>query len=270
MKEIKFWKMQASGNDFILIDHRRRFIRNVSSFAQKWCMRRLGIGADGLLLIERSKVADIKFRIINPDGSEAQMCGNGARCVGKWFAMVRSKKKSITMETKAGIVKLNIKNKDKIRVRLSNPYDIKLGLSIPIKDKNLQVDFINTGVPHAVIFVEELSKIEVNSLGRAIRFHRVFMPEGANVNFVELVDDHTIKIRTYERGVEAETLSCGTGTVASAVIYRMKYNFVKMPVNVITTLGEKLKIYFDILNGCVENVFLEGRAKVVFYGVIKT
>jgi len=287
---MKFYKLQASGNDFILIDrltgagHLDNFYKN---FALKYCCRKLGIGADGLLVIEPSKIAPFKMRIFNSDGSEAQMCGNGARCAAYWASIKFNTKKTerICFETKAGIIEpqilganpkgKKIKNWEQIRVKMTDPFNLELDFPINVFGKNIKVNFINSGVPHAVVFVQGLENIDVKNIGRAVRFHERFSPAGANVNFAEFKEDNFIKIRTYERGVEAETLACGTGAVASAVISWLKIHDsileAKKTVELkVETKGrEVLKVKFDIEEENINNVWLEGKAYLVYEGKIE-
>ena len=260
---ISFTKMVASGNDFIIIDQRKHAsIRKPKLLSLRICNRKYGIGADGLLILEKSKSADIRMRIFNPDGSEPNMCGNGIRCVAVYVG--RSK---IVIETKAGIVAAKA-IKDKVKIRMTEPKDIRLDLPIKIGERKIKVNFIDTGVPHAVIFVEWLNNIDVVNIGRQIRFHKRFLPDGVNVDFVQIIDDDNIKIRTYERGVEAETLACGTGTVAAALLstcHSPTSNIRR--VNAHTKGGEILKIEFDKANGKFRDVWLEGKARTVYSGV---
>lgn len=273
MKNIEFTKMVASGNDFVILEtsNQKPVTRNFSYLAKKICNRKYGIGADGVLLIGKSKIADVRMRIFNADGSEAEMCGNGARCIALYSASnqkpVTSNQKKIKIETRAGIIESEVSG-DNVRIKLTDPSDVKLDIPIRIASRLLKVDFINTGVPHAVIFVEGLEKLDVAGLGRQIRNHAYFAPHGANVNFVELSGNDSISIRTYERGVENETLACGTGSVASALI--TAYQSTRAPahqkINVKTQGGEILKIYFDKINSGFKNVWLAGKAGIVFSG----
>ncbi len=263
MLKINFTKMMASGNDFVVIDNCQKGARlqGYQSLARSICNRKYGIGADGLLVLEKSRVADIRMRIFNPDGSEAQMCGNGARCVALY---VKSK---IKIETKAGVIESEIK-KDNVKIKLTEPKQIKLDIPIKLNYRKLKVNFINTGVPHTVVFVEGLEKIEVLGLGRQLRYHQKFSPQGTNVDFVEVLSDKAIKIRTYERGVEEETLACGTGAVAAALLTSLKINlFRQNKINVQTRSGEILRVYFRKINKKFTDVWLEGKARIVYKGV---
>ena len=246
--------MVASGNDFVVIATPK-----LLTLARKVCDRKYGIGADGLLLLEKSKKADIRMRIFNVDGSEAEMCGNGARCTALW-----AKSKNLKIETKAGIIESEVVNSN-VKIKLTDPKDIKLGIPIRVNNRLLKLDFINTGVPHAVIFVEGLEKIEVSALGREIRYHRQFAPAGTNVNFVEVVDNNSIQVRTYERGVEDETLACGTGSVASALIFALKSG-AHEKIKVHTRGGEIIRVYFMLQRNRFSDVWLEGKVSMVFKG----
>jgi len=281
-RQIDFTKMVASGNDFIIIDNKKlRLPFNESRLLEsvrKICNRKYGVGADGLLVIEKSKVADFKMRIFNPDGSEAEMCGNGIRCVALWANRPNTEnytenyaRPKLKIETKAGILE-TVVNRDLIKIKMTEPKDIRLDIPLNIKGKNYKVNFINTGVPHTVLFVNNLEKIDVKGLGRIIRFHRKFLPNGTNVDFVKIEDRENILIRTYERGVEDETVACGTGAVASTIISNIKYQKSKIEkgckINVHTQSGETLKVYFDKIEDKFKNIWLEGKAKIVFTGKI--
>ena len=270
--KIHFTKMVASGNDFIVIDQLRgSLIQRPKSLAVQICNRKYGSGADGLLILEKTKNADAKMRIFNPDGSEPQMCGNGARCVGLWLkSSTGSKDKKseiIRIATKAGILQARV-NKDRVNIRMSQPKDIKLDLPIKINGRTIRLNLINTGVPHAVIFAEGLDKIDVVNIGRQIRFHRRFLPEGVNVDFVRIIDDNNIKLRTYERGVEDETLACGTGAVAAALLYAIRYtSYAIHRINIHTKGGDILSVEFDRMNAKFKDVWLGGKARIVYSGV---
>lgn len=256
-KELEFWKYSGSGNDFVIIDNRLKIIKNVKRAAIKLCDRKNGIGADGLLLLENSKIADFKMRIINSDGSEAEMCGNGARCIAHFAYKNGIAKSNMNFETKAGIIDAYVKNFN-VKVKLTKPHSFRQNIKISYNNQEFDIYFINTGVPHAVIFVNDINNINVNEIGRYIRFHKEFEPAGTNVNFVKVIDKRNIVIRTYERGVEQETLACGTGATASAIISSF-VSQMEEPINVLTKGGEKLKVYLS-------PVYLEGKIKPVFKG----
>ncbi|MCK9573008.1 MAG: diaminopimelate epimerase [Candidatus Omnitrophica bacterium] len=268
-KIIDFYKMVAAGNDFVVVgEHLQAGSRELAELARNMCDRKYGIGADGILLIEKSKKADAKMRIFNADGSEAEMCGNGARCSALLTKEKTKSKKSkiIKIETKAGIIESEV-NKENVKIKLTAPSGTKLNIPIKINNRTLKVNFVNTGVPHAVIFVEGLDKIEVDRLGRIIRYHPEFAPKGANVNFVEVLNDDFIKVRTYERGVEAETLACGTGSSASAIITGIRQKKTgDRRIEAQTKSGEILKVYIEQEKDRFKNVWLEGKAKLVYKG----
>ncbi|MFA5100469.1 MAG: diaminopimelate epimerase [Candidatus Omnitrophota bacterium] len=277
-KKIEFTKLVAAGNDFVLIDNRfLRFSRSaLVSLTKRMCDRKFGAGADGLLAVESSSRADFKMRIINSDGSEAEMCGNGSRCFALYCAGLRNKSVAdLKIETLAGMIYAHV-NKDQVKVNLTAPRDLKLEIPVKINNRTLHVNYIDTGVPHAVIFTEGLPSMEIVDLGRQIRYHKIFAPRGTNVDFVEVTGAHNISIRTYERGVEDETLACGTGSVASALITGLKLEQaraikstdpVKKKFGVLTRGGEVLTIYFALKGNVFSDVWLEGKAGIVYKGV---
>ncbi|MGD9014642.1 MAG: diaminopimelate epimerase [Candidatus Omnitrophota bacterium] len=268
MRQINFTKMVASGNDFVVIDSKDcDSIRRLGLLARQICDRKYGIGADGLLIVEKANRARLKMRIFNPDGTEPDMCGNGIRCVSFWWKAKIKKAKIMSIETKAGIIESQV-NKDKVKVRMTDPKNIKLDLPIKINKRTIRVNFINTGVPHTVIFAQGLDNIDVVNIGRQIRNHAHFLPMGTNVDFVQIIDDDNIKIRTYERGVEDETLACGTGTVAAALItsYRLMATGCRK-LNVYTKSGEVLRVEFNKIDNKFKDVWLAGKARVVYRGV---
>jgi len=260
MRKFNFTKMVGSGNDFIVIQGKPS--GNLAALAKRLCDRRFGIGADGLLVLEKSQKADIRMRIFNADGSEAEMCGNGARC-----AALFSGKKKLRLITGAGIVNAEVYGK-RVKVEITDPKNIKLDLPIKVNGRLIKVNFINTGVPHTVVFVNGINAIDVRRIGASIRNHPKFKPAGTNVNFMEVKGLNTIRIRTYERGVEDETLACGTGSVACALVFALKNNLDDL-VKVKTQSGETLKVYFQRVNCKFNNVWLEGGAKIVYNGIYK-
>lgn len=265
-KRLEFAKAVATGNDFIIIDNRSGAVKGLSALARKLCERKRAIGADGLLILERSKRANFKMRIFNPDGSEARMCGNGSRCAALYAVEKRIAKPEMTIDTAAGIVNAVVKG-EIVRVRLTDPRDIKWNLCLMINKCPYKLNFANTGVPHTVHFTDNLDNIDVKNLGSHIRNHGEFAPEGTNADFVKIIGRNRIRIRTYERGVEDETLACGTGAVASAIISAEAEKMIS-PITVETRGGENLKIYFEMTEGNFRNVYLEGRSKIVYEGEI--
>ncbi len=264
MKTIPFVKMVASGNDFIVIDNRKGVFKDPVKRTARICEFHTGVGADGVLLFEKSRKADFKMRIINSDGSEAEACGNGFRCIARYAREKMGYPAKFRFESLAGIVEAQVKG-SRIKVQLVNPSGLREKAELQALGHRLHYSFINTGVPHTVIFVEGLEKIDVDNLGRAIRFHKDFQPKGTNVNFVEVKGSRQVQVRTYERGVEKETLACGTGSTASAIISTLQ-GYVKTPVQVKTKGGEILSVDFKKEKEKITNVTLEGEAQFVFEG----
>lgn len=258
--------MVAAGNDFIVIQLPLPVDIALNKLARTACDRKYGIGADGALFLGPSRKADARMRIFNPDGSEAEMCGNGLRCLARYYQDLQLRPKAgITIETKAGLIPAQV-DRDNVKARLTDPRGIKLDIPLKVGRRALKVNFINTGVPHAVIFVESLGGIDVAGIGRRIRYHRNFLPRGTNVDFVEVRDKRSVSLRTYERGVEGETLACGTGAAAAAVIFALKAGLRAGRVNVHTHSAEALKVSFLSSGNAVSDVWLEGKARHLFEG----
>ncbi len=267
---VNFSKLTAAGNDFILIDNRESIIakENCQSLAKKLCDRKYSIGADGLILLEKSACKDFKMKYFNSDGSYASMCGNGGRSIAKFAYDLGVANLKMAFETDAGVISAEILPKDRVRLDLYAPMDLKKNIEVEANGKEFNVDFINTGVPHAVIFVDDIEKIDVFGYGRAVRRHKTFAPAGTNVNFVKVIKDNTLFVRTYERGVENETLACGTGIIASGIISVLK-GFVDSPVKVIARGGDKLSVSLKNSSDKISNVVLEGHALITFKGTVK-
>jgi diaminopimelate epimerase len=271
-KTIKFYKISAAGNDFIMIDNRKNVMpADPAPLAKILCQRKFSIGADGLILLESSDKADFRMRYFNADGSNAAMCGNGGRSIVRFAQVLGAPSKKMIFETDAGIVHAELVS-DNIKLKLYEPKDVKLDFNVALEKKQFGVSFINTGVPHVVVITTDLDKTDVVGLGRMIRYHKDFAPDGTNVDFVQMKDEHTIYVRTYERGVEDETLACGTGVVASAIISGLK-TLVKSPVDCITRGGDTLRVSYTLNSSMdfvspVSNVYLEGPAEVTFTGEV--
>ena len=270
MVRVPFVKMVGAGNDFIIIEARDNF--DYVNFTKAVCARQTGIGADGVLVLDKSSQSDYRMRIINADGSQAEMCGNGARCMAAYIVThCKPVKALFAMETLAGEI-LAEAHDEVARVRLSNPKDYRPNLGITVGNQHLQAHYIDTGVPHAVIFVDRLQEVDVNGLGKLVRHHACFAPRGMNVNFVAPSVQGVVAVRTYERGVEAETLACGTGSVAAALIAYLQANpDIKKQkgamMKVLTASKEILEITFDLDEGCkIDNVWLKGSAKLIAKG----
>ena len=270
MVSVPFVKMVGAGNDFIIIEARKNF--DYVKFTKAVCARQNGIGADGVLILDKSALSDYQMRIINADGSEAEMCGNGARCMAAYIvANFKPVKELFGMETLAGEILAEALG-DVARVRLSNPKDYRPNLNITVANQKLEVHYIDTGVPHTVLFIDGLQEVDANSMGALIRHHPRFAPRGTNVNFVERARDGMVAVRTFERGVEAETLACGTGSVATALIaFLQAHPNVRKQKNasmkVLTASREILEITFDLDEGHrIDNVWLKGRANLIAKG----
>lgn len=266
MDQIPFFKMSGSGNDFILIDNREKLVEEsgLSEMINKVCQRKMSVGADGFILVENSDVVDFKWRFFNSDGSIAEMCGNGARCAARFAFLTGIAGKELSFETDAGIVTAAITGHG-VKIKMPDPKDIKTDYIIELEKGPLSVNSVNTGVPHVVVLVDKLDRIDVVNQGREIRYCKSFAPAGTNVNFISLQNDGSMGVRTYERGVEDETLACGTGSVAGAVIMAFKEKL-DSPVRVLTKSGVFLNIFFNKNNRHFADVYLEGDARVVYSG----
>lgn len=269
---LHFYKMNGAGNDFIVIDNRDLSIALDEDTIAALCDRHHGIGADGLLAVEPAeKGADYKFRYYNADGGEADMCGNGARCFGFFTAHLSEEEEmptSVSFETIAGTLTAELIGDD-VRIAMSDPKDLELKVPIRIENFHDDLHFVNTGVAHVVSFVEDLENLDVVSHGRALREHDYFAPAGTNANFVKLLAPDHIAIRTYERGVEDETLACGTGMVACALIHNLLTG-AESPVKVDVEGGDTLSIGFEKTGDTsFTNVTLTGPADFVYEGEIE-
>lgn len=264
---IPFWKMSGAGNDFVIIDHRRPLIEpgQMPDFARLVCRRKFGVGADGLFFIENSSQADFKWRFFNADGSEAEMCGNGARCVARFAYMHGIAPARMRFSTLAGIIEAGVEE-TQVTIHLTPPSGLTLDQKVQVGNQDYTVHLLNTGVPHAVVFVDDLAHTDVRGLGYALRHHADFGPAGLNVNFVTLTEDGGLRIRTYERGVEDETFACGTGAVASALI-AAQLGRTQAPVMITTSGGVQLCVLFHQQDGSnFSAVQLKGPAHLIYSG----
>ncbi len=270
---IPFFKMTGSGNDFILIDNRSLRIAGEErqrELARKACRSKLSVGADGLILLEDDSEVDFQWRFYNADGSVAEMCGNGARCAARFaFLAGVTGKTQMAFRTLAGVIEAELRG-ERVKIRTTPPRGLKTRFELEAAQRSFVLDFVNTGVPHTVHFLETavaLEEANVTEWGRALRFHPHFQPAGSNVSFVHVRDAHHLSIRTYERGVEGETLACGTGSIASALVAAAR-GWAESPVGVLTRSGETLTIYFTHTPGELDSPFsevcLEGDARVVY------
>ena len=268
-RAVRFWKLEGAGNDFLGLDGRAGGFKLNRQQIADLCDRRRGVGADGVLVVEKPKVrgADFRMRYYNSDGGEAEMCGNGARCFALLARAVSGRKgNELRVQTQAGLLTLRTSGQE-VQVSMTEPTKLRLGRKLVVAGRKLAVDFLNTGVPHAVLFVRSVRSIDVAKQGRAIRYHSAFAPSGTNVNFVEIGRGNRIHVRTYERGVEGETLACGTGVVASSILSNLRRGL-RSPILVTTRGGDHLRVGFSMVNGQARKVTLQGPARIVYTGVI--
>ena len=268
-RAVRFWKLEGAGNDFLGLDGRAGGFKLNRQQIADLCDRRRGVGADGVLVVEKPKVrgADFRMRYYNSDGGEAEMCGNGARCFALLARAVSGRKGNVLrIQTQAGLVTLQIRGQE-VQVSMTEPTKLRLGRKLVVAGRKLAVDFLNTGVPHAVLFVRSVRSIDVAKQGRAIRYHSAFAPSGTNVNFVEIGRGNRIHVRTYERGVEGETLACGTGVVAASILSNLRRGL-RPPIQVATRGGDNVRVGFSMENGHARKVTLQGPARIVYRGVL--
>ena len=273
---MRFYKYHGAGNDFVLVDNRGEEILedDKSALAVKLCHRRFGVGGDGLLLLENSTRADVKMRIFNPDGSEAEMCGNGIRCLAKHaYEFGAARKRKMEIETLAGVKKVSLVMEGamvkEVRVDMGMPAVRDPRMRIKIDGRKIDLAYLEVGVPHAVILVDSVDAVNVPLVGRAIRHHSAF-PKGTNVDFLERTSDNRFRIRTYERGVEDETYACATGISASAVAASLLgIADPSQPIHV-EARGGVIVIELQTSGEGVEKVFMQGPAEMVFWGEIET
>ncbi len=266
MENIPFYKMSGSGNDFIIIDNRNQCLPDVPliDFIQKVCARKLSAGADGLILIEPSEALDFQWQFYNSDGSRAEMCGNGARCAARFAYLNSITGPEMVFDTDAGPIQAEIQETS-VKIKMTEPFDYSRLVALDIDGCQIGMGAINTGVPHAVIRVDDMDAVDVVALGRKVRHHPHFAPTGTNVNFIAPEKEGALFIRTYERGVEDETLACGTGAVAGALIHALKTG-TESPVEMITRSNSRLTIHFTISGESCSDVYLQGDARVVYAG----
>jgi diaminopimelate epimerase len=265
---LRFTKMNGAGNDFVLLDNRANDLCLTSSQIVRLCDRHRGVGSDGVLLLEAAaNGADFRMRYYNADGGEAEMCGNGARCFARFADRVAGPLQQLTFETPAGVIGARLIG-EQVTLQMSQPNDLRLGLEVAVGGEKFNAGYVDSGVPHVVVPVARIEDVDVRSLGAALRYHSMFAPRGANANFSEERGSHTIAIRTYERGVEDETLACGTGVVASAILFAANANLAG-PIEVLVRGGDSLQVDFVRRGDAFTNVTLSGPADFVFDGIIE-
>ena len=265
---IDFVKIEGAGNDFILFDHRPGNLNKYfPGIIPAICDRNFGIGADGVILLESSQKADYFMRYYNRDGSLADMCGNGARCIARYALEKSFVSGSHHLEAASGVYPVNFYDDGQIGVEFGLPSKLVTYQGIKIKNQKISLNYLNTGVPHAVIDTQHIETVEVDSIGSLIRNHDQFQPEGCNVNFIQQIGETSFFIRTFERGVEKETLACGTGVIAAGwTIAQNKKNILNLEFH--THGQKKLIVKFIYENSEVNKVELIGNATIVYYGQI--
>lgn len=264
---IPFWKMHGAGNDFVLVDDRAlKFPADDRAWMASIGCRRTGVGCEGIILIQPSAQAHFRMRFFNPDGGEVDMCGNGARCVARLAHEIGVAPASMRFETGAGVIAAEIVG-DRVRLGMTVPRDWRLDREIDLGGRKRAYGFVNSGVPHVVMPVEDLEGEDVATNGAGIRYHKDFAPQGTNANFIRVTGASSLSIRTYERGVEAETLACGTGMVAAGLVAG-RMGWVKAPVSITCASGDVIEVNFTLTTDGAENVTMLGPAAHVFEGVL--
>lgn len=265
---LSFTKMNGAGNDFVLLDNRDSSLALDREQIARVCDRHRGVGADGLLLVEPAENgADFRMRYYNADGGEAEMCGNGARCFARYARKVSgTAADKISFETQAGVIGASCLGQ-LVQIVMSDPHSHREPQSLDVAGRPLEVHFLNTGVPHAVVFVDDLEHVDIMKDGAALRYHTAFAPKGTNANFAQVLAPSSISLRTYERGVEGETLACGTGVCASAILHHLRTGD-PAPISVKVRGGDTLQVGFEKAGESFHNVTLTGPADFVFDGTI--
>ncbi|MCH6257070.1 diaminopimelate epimerase [Puniceicoccaceae bacterium K14] len=267
--EIAFTKMHGAGNDFVMIENLDGSIELTQEQVAFLCDRRFGIGGDGLILLNPKTLEDQDATMVyyNADGSRAEMCGNGARCFTS-FALINKvgDGSTVSFQTDAGPMSSKAENGE-FTINMTPVFDIRMNQEAETEHGTYAYHFMNTGVPHVISFSENIGAIDIKPEGRALRLHGHFQPNGANINFAEIQDSGVVKIRTYERGVEDETLACGTGVTAVALSANLT-NSLPTPISVLVKGGDILKVDFDKQGDTISNITLTGPAKVIYQGKI--
>lgn len=265
--KIKFTKMHGAGNDFVLIDDRDGKVPWEDHFLMAALSgRRTGIGCEGVILVQHSDKADFRMRFLNPDGTEVELCGNGSRCAAAFAHAIGASGTALTMETLCGLIDAQL-TESGVCVWMPEPGKKSYGIEIKVGNTTVRGDFINTGVPHFVVQVPNISTVDVQGLGRALRLHPAFAPDGTNVDFVTFRAPNRMSMRTYERGVESESGACGTGAVACAVVAVETQQFT-LPAKVKTPSGFDLIVDGDWRHRKCTGLTLSGPVKFVFTGEI--
>ena len=266
---LDFTKMNGAGNDFVLVDNRAQKVRLTRDQIVRLCDRHRGVGADGVILLgpSPSGQADWGWEFYNCDGSSGEMCGNGARCFARFVQRLTGPPGELTFETGAGIITASFQG-ERVTVNLTRPRDLRLNEPVPLSTGTETIHSINTGEPHEVIFVPDTDRVAMAQLGPEIRQHPHFGPQGTNVDFAQRLGPNHLRVRTFERGVEGETLACGTGVTAVALIAARRYGL-SSPVRIQVRSGGELEVSFKDEGGEFADVRLSGPAEFVFEGKIE-
>ena len=269
MKKIHFVKMHGAGNDFILVDDRAgTFPAHDHLRIAALAARRTGISCEGLILVQRSSVADFRMVFFNPDGTEADLCGNGARCVAAFAREIgAATSPAMTFETRAGLVDAEVADSRLVRVWMPEPRNRRYNLQVKLKGRVIAGDFVDTGVPHFIVPTTAVASVDVAKLGRELRLADAFAPNGVNVDFVQYKAPNIAIMRTYERGVEAESGACGTGAVAAAVV-GVETKGLSLPIRIHCSQGCELTVEGDWRHAKSTGFILTGPVKRVFEGEI--
>ena len=262
---VTFAKASGAGNDFVVIDNRRgEFPFEYSRFARAVCPRRTGIGADGLLILEKSDHADFTMKYFNADGSYGGMCGNGGRCIARFASLAGLPGPTLRFEALGFLYEAEI-SEPSVRLHMRDPKNYRPGIRVSAGGIDYTVSFVDTGAPHVVTFVSDLDSVDVQGAGSALRHSAAFAPDGVNVNFVHVIGPRDIDIRTYERGVEAETLACGTGSIAGSVVGAVERGL-DLPVRVRVRSGEIITVDGARAEKAFQGITLEGSAIILYWG----
>jgi diaminopimelate epimerase len=266
---LTFSKMAGGGNDFVVVDNRAGRVGDPAALARRICTRALSVGADGLVLVEGSARATFRMRYWNSDGSLGEFCGNGTRCAARFAFLNVIAGRRMTIETDSGIVGAEIGDGGIVTITMPSPQSFRAERPLAVGRQTIRGSSIRVGVPHYVVFLrDELWSQNIVPLGRAIRTHPELEADGgANVNFVTVRGEHALEVRTYERGVENETLACGSGIVSSAVVGAL-FGKVQSPVSVLTRSGITLTVEFVLRDGYAEEVRLRGDARLIYRATI--
>ena len=267
MPKLQFTKMNGAGNDFVMLDNRAGELQLDRAQIARLCDRHRGVGADGVLMLEpAANGADFRMRYYNADGGEAEMCGNGARCFARFAQHVAGPREKVSFETPAGVIGAALTG-DTVTLQMSEPKDFEADVEVSLTGAVVAGSYVDSGVPHFVVPVRAIEEVNVRELGSTLRHHERFAPRGANVNFLEQRGANEIAIRTYERGVEDETLACGTGVVASAIVFAAAGEL-DGPIRVLVRGGDTMSVSFQRDGTRFTDVTLSGPADFVFEGTV--